>query len=185
MLRGAIARRYAGAAFEIGLRDNSLDCWQADIQLIAEVFSNRKMSFFLREPKFEFKRKENAVHELLGKRLQMLALNFALLLVERNLVDLAQPIAREFTTMLNQYKNQAMAEVTTALPLDQHEQDEIGRSLKVATGKTIILQTKVDPGILGGVIAKVDDMLIDGSVRQRLEKLRQKLIQGEMAISEA
>ncbi|HCF84597.1 MAG TPA: F0F1 ATP synthase subunit delta, partial [Ktedonobacter sp.] len=62
MLKGAIARRYAGAMFEIGLKQNKLDRTLEDVKEIAQVFANRKLAYLLREPKIPAQRKETAIH---------------------------------------------------------------------------------------------------------------------------
>ncbi|HBE28224.1 MAG TPA: F0F1 ATP synthase subunit delta, partial [Ktedonobacter sp.] len=68
MLKGAIARRYAGAMFEIGLKQNKLDRTLEDVKEIAQVFANRKLAYLLREPKIPAQRKETAIHQaLVGK----------------------------------------------------------------------------------------------------------------------
>jgi F-type H+-transporting ATPase subunit delta len=182
VLRGAVARRYASAVFDLSLRNETVDRWLSDIQLIAEAFSNRKLAFVLREPKIPFARKERIIRELLGSRVQPLAVNLALLLVERELVDLAQPIAREFTQMVNDYRNQAVAEVTTAVPVDSTLQRTLTHRLEELTGKHIIMETRVDPAILGGVVARVGDTLIDSSARRKLELLRQQIISGNLSV---
>jgi F-type H+-transporting ATPase subunit delta len=181
VLRGAIARRYASAVFDLGLRSETLDRWLADLQLIADAFDNRKLAFVLREPKIPFARKEHIIRELLGPRVQPLAVNLALLLVERERVDLARPVAREFEQMLNEYRNQAVAEVTTAVPIHPTLQQALTRQLEELTGKHIIMKTRVDPTILGGVVARVGDMLIDGSIRRKLALLREQIISGGLS----
>jgi len=181
VLRGATARRYAGAVFDLGLRGETLDRWLADLRLLAEVYGNRKLAFVLREPKIAFARKEKIVREVLDARVQPLAVSLALLLVERGLVDLAPRIAVEFEQMLNEYRNQAAAEVTTAIPLDEPLQRALTNRLEELTGKRIIMRTRVDPEILGGVVARVGDTLIDASARRKLELLRQQIISGQVS----
>jgi F-type H+-transporting ATPase subunit delta len=87
-------------------------------------------------------------------------------------------IARELEQLVLDYKNQAVAEVTTAMPMDQQQQNVVRQALEQRTGKTILMHTKVSPDILGGVVARVGDQIIDGSVRQRLAALRQQLLTG-------
>ncbi len=87
-------------------------------------------------------------------------------------------IARELGQLVLNYKNQAVAQVTTAMPMDQQEQNEVKQALEKRTGKTILMQTKVSPDILGGVVARVGDQIIDASVRHRLTALRRQLLNG-------
>ncbi|HEU5368366.1 MAG TPA: ATP synthase F1 subunit delta [Ktedonobacterales bacterium] len=178
MLKGAVARRYAEAVFDLGVQQGTLDRWQSDLHLIAEAFGNRKLSFILRQPRIPFARKEVIVRDLLEKRVTREALGLAVLLVERELVDLGPSVAEAFDQKLNDHRNQANAVVTTAVPLAASQQAEVTSYLQALTGKTISLETRVDPEILGGLVAQIGDTLIDGSVRRRLALLRDQIIRG-------
>ena len=178
MLAGATARRYAEAVFEIGAQEETIDRWRDDLHLLAEYLGNRRLAFVLKEPKIPFTRKEAIVRDLLAAKVQPEALNVALLLVERSLVELAPRISAAFDERYNEYRGQAIAHVTTAIPLDDSLRTQIAQELQVITGKHIILQERVDPTILGGVIARVGDTLIDGSLKRRFGMLRQRIISG-------
>lgn len=173
---GAIARRYAGAMFDIGLRQQQLDRTLEDVQGIAQVFVHRTLAYLLREPKVPAKRKETAIRQALTGKVLPTSLNLALLVVQRELVDVMPNIARELEQLVLDYKNEAKAEVITATQIDDAQLQEIKHALERITGKTIIPQTKVQPEILGGVIARVGDEVIDGSVRYRLSALRKQLL---------
>jgi F-type H+-transporting ATPase subunit delta len=176
MPTGAIARRYAGAMFDIGLRQNQLDRTLEDVQGIAQVFAHRTLAYLLREPKVPAKRKETAIRQALTGKVLPTSLNLALLVVQRELVDVMPNIARELEQLVLDYKNEAKAEVITATKIDDAQLSEIKHALERITGKTIITQTKVQPDILGGVVARVGDHVIDGSVRYRLSALRKQLL---------
>ncbi len=145
---------------------------------IAQLFAHRKLAYLLREPKIPAKRKEQALRQALESRVLRTSLNLALLVVQRELVDLMPNIARELEMLVLDYRNQAVAEVTTAMPLDQRQSARVKQALEQRTGKNIIMQTRVDPAILGGVVARVGDQVIDGSVRYRLTALQQRLLSG-------
>ena len=178
MLKGAIARRYAQAIFEIGRKQNTLDRTLDDVREIARLFAHRKLAYLLREPKIPAQRKETAIRQALASKVLPSSLNLALLVVQRELVDLMQNIARELEQLVLDDKNQAIAQVTTATKLDEAQLDLVKKALERRTGKTILMQTKVEPDILGGVIARVGDQIIDGSVRYRLAALQQQLLTG-------
>jgi F-type H+-transporting ATPase subunit delta len=176
MLKGAIARRYAGAIFDLAIKQNTLDRTLEDVKEIAQLFSVRKLSYLLREPKISAKRKETALRQSLTNRVLPTSLNLALLVVQRELVEAMPNIASELTQRVLDYRNQAVATVTTAASMDEAQQNLVKRALEQETGKSIIMQTKVDPAILGGVIAQVGDEVIDGSVRYRLSALQRQLL---------
>ncbi|HEY6284868.1 MAG TPA: ATP synthase F1 subunit delta [Ktedonobacteraceae bacterium] len=178
MLKGAIARRYAGAIFDIGLKQNTLDRTLEDVQEIAKLFSIRKLAYLLREPNIPAERKETAIRQGLASMVLPTSLNLALLVVQRGLVDLMPNIARELNQLVLDHKNEATAEVTTATRLDEATQSQVQQALERMTGKKILLETRVQPNILGGVVARVGDQVIDGSVERRLKLLQQQLLTG-------
>jgi F-type H+-transporting ATPase subunit delta len=178
MLKGAIARRYAGAIFDIGLKQKTLDRTLADVQEIADLFSKRILAYLLREPKIPAERKESAIRQGLASEVLPTSLNLALLVVQRGLVDLMPNIARELNQLVLDYKNEARAEVITAAQMDESQRSQVQRALERMTGKKIQLETRVQPNILGGVVARVGDQVIDGSVERRLKLLQQQLLTG-------
>ena len=178
MLKGAIARRYAMAIFDIARKQNTIDRTLEDVKEIAQLFAIRKLAYLLQEPKIPVQRKETAIRQALGDKVLPTSLNLALLVVQRELVELMPNIASELEQLVLDYKNQAIAEVTTAMKLDDAHTNLIKQALERRTGKTILVKTKVQPEILGGVIARVGDRIIDGSVRYRLNALRQQLLAG-------
>jgi F-type H+-transporting ATPase subunit delta len=178
MLKGAIGRRYAEAIFDIAREHNTIDRTLEDVQGIASLFSNRTLVYLLNEPKVPARRKEQAIRQALAPKVLPTSLNLALLVVQRQLVEAMPNIARELAQLVLDYKNQAVAEVTTAAPMDEQQLSRVRQALEHRTGKTILMQTKVQPEILGGVIARVGDQVIDGSIRHRLAVLKQQLLRG-------
>ena len=176
MLKGAIARRYAGAIFDLAIKQNTLDRTLEDVKGIAQLFAIRKLSYLLREPHIPAKRKETAIRQSLADKVLPTSLNLALLVVQRELVEAMPNIATELEKRVLDYRNQAVAEITTAAPLDAAQQALIKEALEKQTGKTIIMHTRVDPSIMGGVVARVGDEVIDGSIRHRLTALQQQLL---------
>jgi F-type H+-transporting ATPase subunit delta len=178
MLKGAIARRYAGAMFGLAIKQNTLDRTRDDVREMGELFAQRKLAYLLREPKIPTKRKETALRQALEDKVLPTSLNLALLVVQRELVDIMPNIAREFEQMVLDYRNEAIAQVTTAAQLDGAQKTNVKQALEKLTNKKILMETRVDPNILGGVVARVGDQIIDGSVRQRLSALQQQLLTG-------
>ena len=181
MPKGAIARRYAGAMFDIGLKQHSLERTLEDVRGIAQVFAHRKLAYLLREPKVPAQRKETAIRQALANKLLPTSLNLALLVVQRELVDIMPNIANELDQLVLNYKNEAIADVTTATRIDDAQLTQIKQALEKRTGKTIITRARVQPDILGGVIARVGDQVIDGSVRSHLAALRQQLLKSALS----
>ena len=97
------------------------------------------------------------------------------LLIAKGRITLLPEVAQQFERLLNQAQNVVVAEVTTAIPLDAAEEARVAQQLSGMTGKEVRIQTRVDPTIQGGLIARIGDRVIDGSVRTRLAMLRREL----------
>src|ERR1700730_2134148 len=134
MLKGAIGRRYAEAIFDIALKENTIDRTLEDVQGIASLFSKRTLAYLLKEPKLPARRKEKAIRQELASKVLPTSLNLALLVVQRQLVEAMPNIARELAQLVLDHKNQAIAEVTTAAPLDEQQLKRVKEALERNTG---------------------------------------------------
>ncbi len=178
-LKGAIARRYAEAIFDTARGRNAIDRWRDDVAYLAELFTNRRLAAVLSDPRVLFATKKAIVSDLAASRVQSDALGLALLLVDDGHIDLMARVKTEFERIYDDDLSRAHATVTTAVPIDEAERAEIEALLRRMTGKRqITITSQIDPAILGGVIARVGDMLIDGSVRHRLDVLRERIATG-------
>jgi F-type H+-transporting ATPase subunit delta len=169
-----VSRRYARAIFDLAVVDNSFDRWLSDLGQIRAVFDNPELAAFLQSPAVAFEPKRKIV-DLEVPSLAPLSRNLAYLLIENHRVDQIDRVIGEFQRMVNDYRGVAVAVVTTAVPLDKREGNLVAQSLADLTGKTVLLESQVDPDIIGGIVARVGDRLIDGSVRTRLAALRRRL----------
>ncbi len=175
MARIASGKRYAQAAFELAREKNELESWQVDLRKIAELSSDESLTDLLENPRLPFQLKR----ELLGTRLgdiNALALNLACLLVVKGILGIGGDISREYDRLLDAHRGIEHAEVVTALSLDEEDKQRLSSKLGELVRRKVIVDARVDPAIIGGFKAKVDDMLIDASVRNRLESLRKSLV---------
>lgn len=174
MAEGVAARRYAQAIFEIAQERGEIDRWLSDLSLAAEVLKEPRVARFLINPDISFDKKRQVLSTSLGD-LNPLALNLLYVLVRKGRIQALGDIQREYESLVNEWRGIEVAEVTTAVPLENEQADAVARRLEALTGKKIVLQRYVDPGIIGGLVAKVGDKLIDGSVRGKLAMLREQL----------
>ena len=103
------------------------------------------------------------------------SLSFLKLLIRKRREDLLEECAREFRILLAAQANTADAEVSTAVPLTPEQETRLTESLQTLTGKTIKLTTQIDPTLVGGVVVRIGDTVMDGSVRGKLERLERQL----------
>jgi F-type H+-transporting ATPase subunit delta len=174
MRREIAARRYAEAVFQIARDQGTLDQWRADLQTIAGVFADPEVLGLLENANVPHEAKEDVLDRTL-QEVSPLALNFARLLVQRRRVALAPQVADVFRELADAYLGIAHAEVTTAVDVDGNERRLIAQRLSQLTGKHVDVHTHSDPAILGGMVARIGDRLIDGSTRTRLQMLRRRL----------
>jgi F-type H+-transporting ATPase subunit delta len=153
---------------------NQLDAWLEALERASAVFDNHAAGLFLTSPVEAADKKQAVLHELLPGVSPEVE-RFLAILAHRDRLELVPEIAVVFQRLLNEYRGIAVAQVTTAIPIDERQKTVIASRLSRRLGKTVVLETRVDPSILGGVVAQIGDNVIDGSVRGRLERLRRTL----------
>jgi F-type H+-transporting ATPase subunit delta len=177
MPKGASARRYAQAAFEIALEKGDLDVWFDDLGYLAGAMENEEFSEFLDAPQVTVSEKIKLIDDTVGGSINPLTRNLLALLATRNSAHLLPGVAEAYQEMLDAHRGIERAEVVSAVPLSDEQQTRVSNMLKDMVGKEIALTVRVEPEILGGIVARVGDKLIDGSTRTKLEGLRRELIQ--------
>ena len=168
------ALRFAEAAFAVALESNQLDAWLEALDQASSIFDNHAAALFLTSPVMPAAKKQAVLSELLPNVSPEVG-RFLAILARRDRLELVPEIAQVFRRLLNEHRGIAVAQVTTAVPIDERQKSVIASRLGQRIGKTVTLETRVDPEILGGVVAQIGDNVIDGSVRGRLERLRRAL----------
>lgn len=167
------ARRYAQAAFQIALDAGTIDAWRSDVADIAEVLANSQLA-----PIFDDGRRPLAERLALVDRVldvSPLAMNLARLLIQKGRSLDAGAVASSFNEMADEHEGIAHARVTTAVDLAPEQVRGIEQQLSTSLDKHVLAVADVDPSIIGGIIVRVGDRLVDGSVRTRLKQLRKEL----------
>jgi F-type H+-transporting ATPase subunit delta len=174
VIRDIAARRYGEAAFQIASEAGSEQRWSDGLALTAAIFSDPQVDALMQEARVstadKLKLAENAL-----KDVDPLVLNLARLLVHRGRTSLASQIAEAFQELADAERGIAHAVVTTAVPLSEDEKTAVAARLGEITGREVAVETEVDEGIIGGLVARIGDKLIDGSTRSQLASLRQRL----------
>jgi len=176
--RRIYARRYSQAVFNIARERKELDRWQSDLRKIASLGEDAAFVALLENPKVRFEDKVGLLSERLGD-INPLALNLVYLLVTRGRLSMAGDIAGEYQRLLDSYRGIEQAEVITAIPLDDEDRQRLEEHLGAVVGKKVVLKLKVDSSLIGGIIARIGDKLLDGSTHSKLMALRNELASGE------
>jgi F-type H+-transporting ATPase subunit delta len=168
------ARRYANAAFEFAESAGGLDEWERDLDLLAQIFRPPEVLPWLANPSVPLSEKESLIEIGLAFASQE-ARNFGRLLITRGRAPLAEQILTIFRGRLDETRGIAHALVTTAVPLAEADITAIAARLAVMTGRQVKIEPVVDPSIVGGIVVRIGDRLIDASAKARLVALKRRL----------
>ena len=173
--RDTASRRYAEAAFQIGRADRNLDAWERDLARIGELLANDELRRIVEHPVVPFAEKQRLLVKLVGSDTVREAVELVLLMVRRGRPRALQPMIRHFGELLRRERGIVLAEVRTALALDDEQRGSVEQRLAELTGEKVDMNEVVDEALIGGIAVRIGDRLYDASVRSRLERLRARL----------
>src|SRR5918992_1508363 len=170
-----IADVYARALFEVAKENDVLDRVHDEVGEFADALDqDRNLQVFLFSPYFSSDEKKDGVRRIVSDADERL-LNFLELLAERHRMPALFRIRRTFDSMWAEENKLLPVTVTSAVELDDSLVQNIGKSIEEQTGRRVELSSKVDPDVLGGLQVRVGNMVLDATVRNRLEKLRKQV----------
>jgi len=175
----ASAKRYAAAAFAVAADggDPAFDAWLNTLTSLARIMQMPSARVVFLSPAIPSEQKRAALDRLLPDAPPTVR-NFLHIIADRDRLDEVSGIADSLRDLINDRRGIITAEVTTAVPLDAEMERLVAERLATYLNRPpekVVIRTRVDPTIIGGVIARVGDRLIDDSVRGRLDRLRQSL----------
>jgi F-type H+-transporting ATPase subunit delta len=176
-MASSAAKRYTEAVFSIAKEKGTFDQWQSDLNQLASLMTDPQAAAVVASPKVSQAEKQGVLDQVL-KSAQPEAKTLARLLLERGRLPIAPEMAELFRESALAELGIVVADVTTAVPIDKAAEASIKARLSKAVGKQIEIRTHVDESIIGGVVAKIGDQLIDGSVSSQLKRLRTRLETG-------
>jgi|DewCreStandDraft_2_1066082.scaffolds.fasta_scaffold10926_5 F-type H+-transporting ATPase subunit delta len=175
----AVARRYAQALFSLAQeKQRDPQQWLEALRLVARLADDPEVHALLDAPKVPLAEKRRVVEEALAD-FDPLCRNFVYVLIERHRFEPAfvHAVVDEFERLVLAAQGVVVATVQTAVDLTDEEKERLARRLETLVGKRVVLRHQVNPRILGGVVVRIDDQLIDASVAGRLAALRQHLVE--------
>ncbi len=181
MLNLQLAKKYAVAMFELAQEEDKLVEYGRQLTEIKKLFATQPLlKSFLDNPQVQPSDKKQLLNKVLGDEAAKSVHNFMMLLIDKHRISLIEEIVGEYEALSNQARNIVVAYVTTASALDQKQQTALTAKLKAITGKDIQLKTHIDPSIIGGVVVKMGDRLIDGSVTSQIKSLEKQLMANQV-----
>ncbi len=180
MIYGSISRRYAKALFDLGVEKNMLAQFVRQIEAFYELWSgSEELQKALTNLAVPGKAKR-AIVEKLALRISAgdFVKRFLLLLTKRGRIETIQLITLTLKSMADRKEGIVRGEVASAFPLDPSSFSYVQTNLEKKTGKKIILTKRVDPELIGGIVIKIEDLVIDGSIRRYFEDIRKRIATG-------
>jgi F-type H+-transporting ATPase subunit delta len=169
-----VAKRYAEALFaSLAGSDHAPSSVSEEFQKVVTVLADPKINGTFHHPKTSKERKGELIKLM---NLSPITDNFLLLVVEKSREGLLPSIAHHFEHLVLDAQHTTIAEVVSAIPLAEETLNDLEQKLHTLTGKTVRIQTNVDPSIGGGMIIKVDGKVIDGSVSHTLKQFQRSLL---------
>ncbi|MEO9256606.1 MAG: ATP synthase F1 subunit delta [Tepidiformaceae bacterium] len=167
------AKRYAQAAFEIALAGDNITLWRSELGDVAQVLAESEVAPVFNDDRIPLAQREAMVDRTLD--ISPMVLNLARLLVQKGRAGDARAVSDAFDRLADEHQGIVHAAVTTAVPLSPEQLTAIQSQLSTSLGKDVRVIGVVDSAIIGGVIVRVGDRIIDGSIRTRLTQLRREL----------
>lgn len=180
MTSGAAAGRYARALFDVVQKEGGdPEAALADFQQFVDLFAQHPvLAATLGNPAIPAARKRAVVQALIDRAgaLSPIVAKLVLMLAERDRLSLVPQVARAFRARLMDHRKIIRGDVTTAVALGPDTLRALERGLQQATGRTVLLEGRVDPSIIGGVVTRLGSTVYDGSVTTQLQKMKRALI---------
>jgi F-type H+-transporting ATPase subunit delta len=177
MAQRVSGRRYGQAIFELAQEQGEVDQWGQDMAVVSEAFEDADFSALLKHAGVSAEDKRQAVDSVLVGVSPMVR-NMVNLLAARGLVDAIPEACSEFTDLQDRLQGRQRVEVTTAVPLEPADIERITDFVAGLIGRDVVVSSRVDESILGGLIIQIGDRLLDGSAQSRLNGLREQLNTG-------
>ena len=176
MLVWEVAGKYANALFLSANERNRLDSTYEQLNDLGElVRSDKTMLNFLSAPQVLDETKKSLLRKVFTERIDRLLVEFLVVLVDKNRIGYLPEIIDEYARLVEAEQGVGRVTVVTAVPLNDAERKKLSAKMVAKTGLKIVLEEKVDPAIVGGMIVVLHDEIIDGSIRHGLNLLKEQL----------
>lgn len=177
MLNIQLARKYGMAIFEIAQEEKQLENYGSELNEVSRaIFSQAELKDFLTNPQIQPQDKKDVLLKLLKTEVSPLMMNFLLLLVDKRRMGLLEAVNDCYQELSNKAQGIVIADVTTAYDLKAELRERLGSRLESVTGRKVMLRIHNDRSIIGGIVVKIGDTRIDGSVTGRLQALKAELM---------
>ena len=176
MKKNIEVNKYAKALYEVSHQTNGIENTQNYLEVISFFYvSSSEFRFFLQSKRIQSTKKKEIIDKALSKVVSSLELDLLHYLIDSDHINLLQLIIKQFNLICSQQNKTTQVVLTTVNKMSLEEKNEVVKSIENALSKKIILNNQLDPNMIGGIKLRIGNMIIDGSISQRLEKLKQSL----------
>jgi F-type H+-transporting ATPase subunit delta len=176
MLKGAVAARYAQALFDVARDTNTITETENELRgVLQTVKDSRELQQVLYNPQVPVDLKKEVIKEVFGAHVSKKTLNFLCVILDRRREVYLKDIVAHYIALADETRNVIQAEVTSAVELPAAHKEDLMSILSRMTGKEIRISYHVDPEIVGGLVVRLGDRIIDASIKRQLERLRDSI----------
>lgn len=180
MQETTVARSYAEALFELAQTDDATELYAAELRQIVQLIeSEADFRFFLETPRIEPRDKKRVLRDVFEGKIPERLLRFLLVVVDKRRQRVMPEIAAEFDKLVDEQLGRLQVDVTLAEEPDANAKANIKKHLDTLFRVEVLPRFRADPRIIGGVVVRVGDRIMDGSIRHRLQGLRRRLLRPE------
>jgi F-type H+-transporting ATPase subunit delta len=179
MKNARVARRYAQALLDLAGASGELDQVLADLQVVRRAVAGvRALDLFLKNPVIRKEKKKEIIAQLFREKIHSTTFSFLLFLLEKGREEMIPDVVDQYTALLDEQNGVVGLDLRSAVRLSADDEEKMRQSFERLTGKSVRLEVRQDPSLIGGVVVRVGDTVYDGSLRRQLEVLRQRLAHG-------
>ena len=169
------ARRYSQAAFSIASEKDEIDKWLSEMEGATAIFSDNDCIAFFDAEQIPIDVKLDGVKKLFSKNMGLIQ-NLISLMVTRKDISKFLEVSNIFISMADEYKGIVKVDITTAVPIAKENLEKITKKIENIENKKVVINKNIDKNILGGIVIRIGDKLIDGSTRNKINLLSEQLI---------
>lgn len=180
MKKSAVAKRYAKALIELGQEEKRYKEIGAELRAIAEVFAaNPELKRFALNPMYKLEERQGLVKKVVDAlKTSETVKRFLAILTETRDIGIIEDISAAYSVLEDELSGKIKVKVESATELDNSRIQEIGKKLSQLTNKEVMLTVEKNPALIGGLVFKIGNTILDGSVKTQLERVKEKIIQG-------
>lgn len=179
-MEARVSKRYAKALFELAREKNLLAETEESLRKVQDVYeATEEFQTLLESPVIQASEKRKVADQLFKEKIHPLAFQFISLLFEKNREVLLPQVISGFLVLLDEARGIIRGQLYTAHSFTDPQLEQLVKKMNTITGKNVIFEQRVDSGLLGGFVIRMNDKIIDSSLKNQLAKMRENMVSGE------